>query len=164
MRIIRTLTLIVIPLIFSCAGGNSSLWIPYTFDGTNFSPPIETVSPAIWIRSGHFPMISKPDPGSALANKLPPGTGAVAGICYLQSTSGKMSMKNSFAPYPNEQITFINNEDGVFVTRTDQNGYFAEYLRAGNYYLFCRGVRSELKVNQGETTLVPIRGGKRMAD
>lgn len=164
MHIIRVIILMIFPLIFSCAEGSSSLWKPYIFDGINFSPTADDISKAIWIRSGHFPMVSAPAPGSAPSDILPPGSGAVAGICYLQTTGGRISARNQFSPYPDEQITLRSKVDGVSVTRTDGSGYFMEVLPAGVYELLCRGVRTEFRVKQGETTLVPIRGGKRMAD
>lgn len=164
MTIFRVIVLLIFTITAACAGGNSSLWRPYTFDGTNFAPSTAADAKSIWIRSGHFPKISVKYPNSAISDSLPPGTGAVAGICYRQTAGGKLSGQNSFAPYPDEQITIQSKADGVFVTRTDKNGYFTEYLAAGSYELFCRGIRIEIKINQGETTLAPIRGGKRMAD
>lgn len=164
MLTVRAMILLVFPIIFSCAGGNSSPWSPRYFDGMNFSPNTATSSKAIWIRNGHFPATAETPPGSASTDILPPGTGAVAGICYIQTSGGKLSDQNRFTPYPEEQITFRSKTDGVSVTRTDKDGYFAEYLPTGNYELFCRGVRTEIRIKQGETTLVPIRGGKRMAD
>ena len=164
MLLIRVIILMIFPTIFSCAGMNSTLWKAYTFDGIKFSPTSDNSPYTIWVRSGHFPSTAEPVPGSASADRLPPGTGAVAGICYLQTTGGKTAAQNSFTPYPDEQITFKSNTEGVSVTRTDKDGYFIEYLTAGKYELFCRGVRTEFSIKKGETTLVPIRGGKRMAD
>ena len=164
MLFIRVIILLIFPLIFSCAGGNSSTWKPYTFDGASFSPADDNLPKSIWLRSGHFPLTSEPPAGADSSDRLPPGTGAVAGICYQQTSGGKLYKQNAVTPYPDEQITFKSRTEGVSVTRTDNNGYFIEYLTAGNYELFCRGVRAEFSVKQGETTLVPIRGGKRMAD
>lgn len=161
MFIIRVIILLIFPLIFSCAGGSHSLWKPYIFDGAKFSPA-ENSPGAIWLRSGHLPATAEPSPESSY--KLPPDTGAVAGICYIQTTGGRISEHNLFTPYPDEQITFRSKTEGVSVTRTDKDGYFAEYLPTGNYELFCRGARAEFRIKKGETTLVPIRGGKRMAD
>jgi hypothetical protein len=164
MLLIRVIILMIFPIIFSCAGMNSSYGEAYTFDGIKFSPTSDNLSNSIWVRSGHFPSTAKPVPGSASADRLPPGIGAVAGICYRQTTGGKMAAQSSFTPYHDEQITFRSKSEGVSVTRTDKNGYFMEYLPTGEYELFCRGVRTEFRIKQGETTLVPIRGGKRMAD
>jgi len=164
MLISRFIILLFFTLTLSCAGGHSSPWKPFFFDGTNFSPAIDSSANAIWLRNGHFPSTTKPAAGPAIADRLPPGTGAVAGICYLQTSGGKISPHNAVTPYPNEQITFKSKTDGVSITRTDKDGYFIEYLTAGDYELFCRGVRTEIRIKQGETTLVPVRGGKRMAD
>lgn len=164
MVLLRTTILLIFPLILSCAGGNTPLWKAYTFDGTNFSPSSGTIAPTIWLRSGQLPTLAKPEQTRAASGSLPPGTGAVAGICYRQSSGGKTAGQTSFAPYPDEQIIIKNSAARTSLSRTDTNGYFTERLPAGSYELFCRGVRAEFRITQGETTLVPIRGGKRMAD
>lgn len=164
MIIFRVLALLIFTITAACAGGNSSLWRPYTFDGTKFALSTAADAKSIWLRSGHFPMISAKKQSSAHSDRLPPGTGAVAGICYRQTAGGKLSGQNSFEPYPDEQITIQSKTDSVFVTRTDKNGYFTAYLAAGSYELFCQGIRIDIMIKQGETTLAPIRGGKRMAD
>lgn len=163
-HLIRTALLALFPLLISCAGQGSSRWQPYIFDGIGFSPPAAIIPGTIWLRSGHFPAISETAPAAERSDRLSPKTGAVAGICYLQSGGGKLSGQETFTPYPGEQITLKNKQHGVFVTRTDTNGNFAEQLPAGDYELFCRGSRSEITIKQGETTLAPIRGGKRMLD
>lgn len=154
----------ILTLSLSCAGVDSSLWKPYTFDGKSFSQSEETNSGTIWLRSGHFPSLSAIAPGSVRSDRLSPKTGAVAGICYLQTSGGKLAGQKSFTPYPNEQISLKSKMHGVFVTRTDNNGNFAEQLPAGEYELSCRGGRAMITIQQGETTLTPLRGGKRMAD
>jgi len=164
MLISRFIVLLLFTLTLSCAGGHSSPWKPFLFDGTNFSPAADNSAKTIWLRSGHFPSTTEPAAGPAASDRLPPGTGAVAGICYLQTSGGKISPHSAFTPYPNEQITFKSKKDGVSITRTDKDGYFIEYLTAGDYELFCRGIRTEFRIKPGETTLVPVRGGKRMAD
>lgn len=162
MTIFRSLILMLFPLIFSCAGSNPSAWKPYFFDGSSFVAAEDNGAKTVWTRSGHYPLTSEPPAGDS--DRLPSGTGAVAGICYLQTSGGKLAPAAKVTPYADEQITFKNKDEGVYVTRTDKNGYFAEYLPAGNYEVFCRGARMEISIKRGETTLVPIRGGKRMAD
>ena len=164
MFIIRIIMLLIFPLIFSCVGGNHSIWAPYAFNGVNLSPASDTSSNAIWIKNGYLPITSKPTSNASPSDRLPPGTGAVAGICYIQTSGGKISRHNSFAPLPDEQITFKGKTGETAVSMTNKNGYFTEYLTAGNYELFCRGARAEFTVKSGETTLVPVRGGKRMVD
>lgn len=164
MLIIRIIILLIFPLFFSCAGGNASIWAPYAFDGTNLSPAGNTSSNAIWVQNGYLPTTSKPTSNFLPSDRLPPGTGAVAGICYVQISGGKISGHTSFAPFPDELITFKSKAGDTATAKTDKNGYFTEYLTAGDYELFCHGARAEFIVKSGETTLVPIRGGKRMVD
>lgn len=164
MFIIRITILLIFPLIFSCAGGSSSAWKPYIFDGIYLSPASNASPNALWVQNGYLPRAIKPTSQSLTSDKLPPGTGAVAGICYLQTTGGKISRQSSFATFPDEQITFKGKTGETSTTKTDKNGYFTAYLTDGDYELFCRGARTGFSVKAGETTLVPIRGGKRMAD
>lgn len=153
-----------IPTIFSCAGRAGPKWIPYTFNGSDFSVTYEKNLPVVWTRKGHFPVVSIHEPDSAATDPLPKGTGAIAGICYIQSSGGKLSGQSQLIPYSDEQVSFRNVSDGSSVTRTDKSGYFLDYLPKGDYVLFCRGVNKTFSIKEGETTFVPIRGGKRMAD
>jgi hypothetical protein len=164
LRLVRPALLLLLPLLLSCASGSTSHWRPYIFNGTSFSPADRTTSGTIWLRRGHFPAISDTPPADEHSNLLSPKTGAVAGICYLQTSGGKLSGHTSFTPYPDEQITLKNETHGVLVTRTDKNGAFAEHLPTGVYELFCRGGHAVITIQHGETTLTPIRGGKRMVD
>lgn len=163
-RAIYFLALITLPTIFSCAGMAPSKWNPYVFDGNSFSIATGSTITAIWVHTGYLPTASDSQPDKAVTALLPKGTGAIAGICYLNSTGGKSSGTSHFIPYPNEQVTFKGKTGGVYVARTDKNGYFLDYLPKGDYELFCRGVKSEFSIKESETTFVPIRGGKRMAD
>lgn len=81
MLITRTSILLIFLLTLSCAGSHSSPWKPFLFDGSGFSPTVDGTARAIWLRSGHFPSITEPTVGHASSDRLPPGTGAVAGIC-----------------------------------------------------------------------------------
>ncbi len=131
MLIIRIIILLIFPLFFSCAGGNASIWAPYVFDGINLSPADNTSSNAIWVQNGYLPTTSKPTSNSLSSVRLPPGTGAVAGICYVQISGGKISRHNSFTPFPDELITFKSKAGETATAKTDKNGYFTEYLTAG---------------------------------
>ena len=158
------LALVTLPTIFSCAGMTPSKWSPYVFDGNSFSMATGSTLAAIWVHTGYLPTVSDLQPDTTVSAHLPKGTGAVAGICYLQTTGGKSSGTSNIIPYSNEQITFKGKADGVYIARTDKYGYFIDYLPTGYYELFCRGVKREFSIKEGETTFVPIRGGKRMAD
>jgi len=142
----------------------ASAWHPYTFNGTEFHPGELTGRPSLWLRDGFTPRTDKPVAGALDLGRLPPKSGAVAGICYLQTSGGKLTDQSGFTPYPDEQIIIRSARDGIFVTRTDNNGIFIETLYPGEYELSCRGAGSPVVVKEGKTTLVRIRGGKRMAD
>ena len=157
------LLFLITPVIFSCSS-NTASWTPYQFNANGFYPSLDTPSKALWLRSGYFPYSGQNAPTAADNIKLPKDTGAVAGICYLQTSGGKIANQNMITPLPDEQITMKLIGEGVFVTRTDENGYFTDALHPGDYEFYCRGVKLSGKIRQGETTLIPIRGGKRMAD
>lgn len=157
------LLLLLTPVIFSCSS-NASSWTPYLFNESGFHPSMVAPSKALWIRPGYFPYNGQDSPHASGNAKLPAGTGAVAGICYLQTSGGKIASQNMITPLPDEQITMKLIGEGVFVTRTDDKGYFTDALYPGDYEFYCRGVKVSGKIRRGETTLIPIRGGKRMAD
>lgn len=158
-----TLLLLLAPLMFSCSS-NGAAWTPYLFDGTDFRVAPDGQTKSVWLRYGYFPYLGQEAPLDTATTKLPAGTGAVAGICYLQTSGGKLVTQSRITPLPDEQITMKLSGEGAFVTRTDDSGYFSDALYPGEYEFYCRGVKVTGRVKQGETTLLPIRGGKRMAD
>lgn len=162
------LRLLFLPLItvfsLSSCTPSASTWQSYTFNGTEFHPGEITGKPSLWLRDGFIPRTEKPLTGALDLGNLPPKSGAVAGICYLQASGGKLSDKSGFTPYADEQIIIRSARDGIFVTRTDSNGLFTEMLYPGEYEFSCRGAGMPAVVKEGKTTLVQIRGGKRMAD
>lgn len=142
----------------------ASPWRPYTFDGKEFVPGELEGTPSFWIRDGFIPRTEQPGARAVDSGHLPAKSGAVAGICYLQTSGGKLADQSGTAPYGDEQITIRSARDGVFVTRTDAKGLFIETLYPGEYEFSCRGAGSSAVITEGKTTLVRIRGGKRMAD
>lgn len=153
-------------LLTSCAifAQPESPWHPYTFNGQKFiEGEIKGIQP-IWLRDGFTPRLTKPEKAADDNWQLPPKSGAVAGICYLQTSGGKITSQTGVTPLADEQIVIKSMKEGVFVTRTDKDGLFAEVLDPGEYEFSCRGAGRQTEVNEGKTTLVQIRGGKRMAD
>lgn len=163
-----SLRLLFLPLItvfsLSSCTLSASTWQPYTFNGTGFLPGEPGGKPSIWLRDGFTPRTGKPLDGADDLGSLPPKSGAVAGICYLQTGGGKLVDHSGYTPYADEQILIRSARDGLFVTRTDSNGIFIETLYPGEYEFSCRGAASPAVIKEGKTTLVRIRGGKRMAD
>lgn len=154
----------IIPLTLSCASCTASPWRPYTFNGNDFQPAVPVTDQTLWLRNGYLPRLDDPGRLAADTGRLPPGTGAVAGICYLQTSGGKVEGKSSVTPYPDEQITIKSKKEGISVIRTDDAGYFIELLPPGDYQFICRGAGKQVTVKKGKTTLIQLRGGKRMAD
>jgi hypothetical protein len=155
----------LLTLTASCSlSASPTKWEKFTFNGQDFQTGRFENSPSIWTRAGYTPRIKEPDSASRDSGKLPPKTGAVAGICYLQTSGGKIAVQSGAIPLPHEQITFRNREFGTSVTSSDVAGFFIKELFPGDYQLFCRGAVVDVRAIEGQTVLVPIRGGKRMAD
>jgi len=139
-------------------------WEKFSFNGQGFQKGGRENWPAIWLRDGFTPRVAEPHSTSLDFGKLPPQSGAVAGVCYLQISGGKLGDGNGTEPLPDEQITISSTKHGVSVTRSDAAGIFIEELFPGDYQLSCRGAEVAVIVKEGKTVLVPIRGAKRMAD
>lgn len=157
------------PLSFSLIACTNSAfspqtWQAHTFVGPEFLPGEQPSRPSIWLRDGYIPRTVNPGAQAVDIGRLPPKSGAVAGICYLQTSGGKLADQAGFQAFPDEQITIRNDQTGIFITRTDDNGYFIETLYPGKYEFYCRGAVSSAVIAEGKTTLVRLRGGKRMAD
>jgi len=169
MNRLLLLSILFSPTIFftaSCSHSNSQVysWQPYTFNGVEFVNQKIAGLPSIWIRDGYYPRTAEPEKVTADSGKLSPRSGAVAGVCYIHSSGGKLADRSGFEPLPDEQITIRNARYGVSVIRSDSAGFFMEELFPETYELFCRGARREVIVREGKTVLTVIRGGKRMVD
>lgn len=160
------LPLITLLTLSSCSlpSTTASTWQPVAFNGIEFVPGEQKDMPTLWIRDGFIPRTEKLGSAAENIGRLPSKVGAVAGICYLQASGGKLADKSGIAPYADEQITIKSTREGVFVTRTDDNGLFIETLYPGEYNFSCRGAGASAVITEGKTTLVRIRGGKRMVD
>jgi hypothetical protein len=139
-------------------------WEKFTFNGQEFQSGGIDNRPAIWLRDGYSPRIAEPQDASLDYGKLPPKSGAIAGVCYLQISGGKLADQSGAKPLPDEQITISSSKYGISVTRSDAAGFFIEELFPGDYQLYCRGAGLEVRVKEGQTVLVPIKGAKRMVD
>jgi hypothetical protein len=95
---------------------------------------------------------------------LPDGTGVIAGICYLQSSGGKLGGSSGFAPYSHVPLLISSGGKQFVKVQTDDHGYFIAVLPAGVYSVGNAPSTAEITVERGVTTLVPLRAGKRMVD
>lgn len=131
------------------------------FDGSVFREG-STVGSAIATRIGHYPqLLQEGSPGEA--RPLPPGTGALAGICYIQQSGGKLGSHPSFLPRPDMPVT-VRGAGAEKETRCDGNGFFSLALPPGRYEVHSGADSGTVTIELDKTTLIPLRGGKRMVD
>ena len=138
-------------------------WNYFHFDGRGFvAGKAADDSPSVALRAGVRPVIvakgAKPEPVS-----LDGQTGALVGICYGQSSGGKLKVGAAFLPYPRLPVRIFSGETVVAATQTDAEGYFLVMLPAGRYRVKARQ-EVEVTIENGTTTLLPLRAGKRMVD
>lgn len=138
-------------------------WNYYHFDGRGFIAGQPDSGAFVAMRDGVRPVVltqaDKIEPVS-----LPPGKGAIAGICYTQSSGGKLTSGSAFAPAPGVPVQISANNRVVATARSDEQGYFVAIVDAGGYVVAGGPAAVELAVEKGKTTLVPLRTGKRMVD
>ena len=132
------------------------------FDGSVFREGKTAGQPAIATRIGHYPQLLQ-DGSSREAVPLPSGTGALAGICYIQQSGSKLGSHPAFLPRPGMPV----NVSGTGVereARCDEHGFFSLALPAGRYNVRSGADSRAVTIEQDKTTLIPLRGGKRMVD
>jgi hypothetical protein len=139
-------------------------WNYYHFDGRGFvagQPPDQ--SPFLALRDHVLPVVM-PRMATVEAVALPPATGALAGICYIQSSGGKLGGGRGYAPCSRAPLTIYSGKTVEMFTQSDDFGFFVAMLPAGMYYVVSGTFTAEAVVEKVTTTLVPLRVGKRMVD
>jgi hypothetical protein len=149
----------------AAANRPADVWNYYHFDGIAFIPgPTADGSPFVAVREKVRPVVLTALAAAVEQIALPDGSGVIAGICYLQSSGGKLGGGGGYLPYPRVPL-LISTEGKAFVTvETDDHGYFVVVLPAGTYSVGNGPFTAEITVERGITTLVPLRAGKRMVD
>ena len=138
-------------------------WNYFHFDGHGFvaGKPADD-SPAVALRAGVRPVLvgkgGKPEPVSLAGH-----AGALVGICFSQGSGGKLKAGAGFLPYPRLPVQVFSGETMVAATQTDAEGYFLVTLPPGKYRVRARQ-EVEVTVENGKTTLLALRAGKRMVD
>ena len=149
------------------AGGKRPVdtWTLYHFDGTAFvSGPATDGTPFMAIREKVRPVILTTMAAPIEQTPLPDGSGVIAGICYLQSSGGKLGGGSGFTPYARVPLQISSGGKEFVSVQTDDQGYFVVVLPAGTYSVGSGPFAAEITVDRGVTTLVPLRAGKRMVD
>jgi len=166
-----TLILAVLAIVVMCAAVSAAAkrpgaaWNYYHFDGRLFAGgPAAESSPFLAVRDGVVPVVlTRMARIEAVA--LPPGTGALAGICFIQSSGGRLpGGSNTHIPCPGTELTVTSGSTIVQQTKTDGSGFFMVLLPGGAYRVSRGPFSAETTVENGRTTLVPLRAGKRTVD
>ncbi len=140
-------------------------WSYYHFDGGAFvSGPASDGSVFVAVREKMRPVIMASRESQLEQTSLPDGAGAITGICYLQSSGGKLGNGIGFKPYPRVPILISSGGKQFVSVETDDRGYFVVVLPSGTYSIGSGPFTAEITVDRGTTTLVPLRAGKRMVD
>jgi len=95
---------------------------------------------------------------------LPEDAGVIAGICYFQSSGGKLGGTVGYVACPRTPLLVSSNGKQLVTVQTDEHGYFVAVLAAGKYSIGSGPFTAEISVDRGITSLVPLRAGKRMVD
>lgn len=140
-------------------------WSYYHFDGIGFKAgPAPDDKPCIAVREGVRPVVLLTQTASTESISLPEGAGAISGICYIQSSGGKLGSNSAYAPCPRTPLLISSGGKQLVTVQTDEQGYFVVVLAAGTYHVGSGPFTAEISVESGITTLVPLRAGKRMVD
>jgi len=170
MATVSTLLLSGLTLLFMCVAVSGlsrrpdTVWNYYHFDGQSFAAGLPADdAPYLAVRDGFKPVVLKRS-GAAVAAPLQNNTGALAGICFIQSSGGKIAGARGYLPCTGTTIDFFSGTTLVQSSRTDDAGYFMALLPTGRYRITNGAFNVEASVEAGTTVLVPLRAGKRMVD
>jgi hypothetical protein len=141
----------------------SGVWNYFHFDGRSFIAGQPTSgTPFVAVRDGVRPAVLT-HMAKIEATGLAAGTGALVGICYIQSSGGKLAPGPAYLPSARMPVRISAGGTLVATAETDEQGYFVTALAVGRYQVNCKET-VEATVENGKTTLVPLRVGKRMVD
>ncbi|MDD2365826.1 MAG: hypothetical protein PHN84_06640 [Desulfuromonadaceae bacterium] len=141
-------------------------WNYYHFDGNVFVPGSGNGGKAyLAVMDKMMPRILKASAPTTEQQHLPDDNGGVAGICYLQSTGGKLGLTAAASSRSARSNLVISSGGRKYaVVETDDDGFFALALPAGLYSISGGSVASDITVTEGKTTLTAVRTGKRVVD
>ena len=143
----------------------ADVWNYYHFDGISFtSGPTLDGSAFVAVREKVRPVVLTAQTSQIEQIPLPEGAGVIAGICYLQSSGGKLGVGSGFKAYPHVPLIISSGGRQLVTVQTDDHGYFVTVLPAGLYSVGSGPATAGITVERGITTLVPLRAGKRMVD
>jgi hypothetical protein len=156
MRLILLAMLLTVSLPMSAT---ASQWQRLGFDGNAFAAGAG--SAAIMVRDGYLPVAE--EAAVPREDQLPKRTGALAILCYLQQSAGKLKNHPATAPMAGVLVTVAKGSLTV-AGRTDASGYFILALPPGSYQVTVLGYTKKVVVEKDKTALAAFRSGKRMVD
>lgn len=169
----KTFLLLMVFLVVAALSASASaagkrptdIWNYYHFNGSAFTPgPAIDGNAYVAVREKVRPVVLTAQTSDIEQSALPDGTGVIAGICYLQSSGGKLGGSSGYKPYSRVPLTISSGGKELVTIMTDDNGYFVMVLPAGTYSIGSGPFTAEITVERGITTLVPLSTGKRMVD
>lgn len=161
------LALLLCGAVPAAAAGKRPLesWNYYHFNGSAFTAgPATDGSAFIAVREKMRPVVVTTQLPQLEQTGLADSDGVIAGICYLQSSGGKLGGGSGIKPYPRIPLLISSGGKQFVTVQTDDHGYFVVILPAGTYTVGSGPFTAEISVERGITTLVPLRAGKRMVD
>jgi hypothetical protein len=163
--LLEILAIVVMSIAVSAASRRPvAAWNYYHFDGHGFvaGPPADS-RPFLAVKDGSVPaVLTRMAKIEAVA--LPADKGALAGICYIESSGGKLVGGHGHIPCPGMELTISSGSTVVRHAVTDGSGYFVVLLPGGVYRVSSGVFAAVVTVENGTTTVVPLRAGKRMVD
>jgi hypothetical protein len=140
-------------------------WVYYHFDGSSFQPGPATDGTAfIAVRNEVQPVVTLSALSTQDAPALSAKSGVIAGICYFLTSGGKLGSGPGYTPCPDTPLQISSGGKQFVTVKTDEHGYFVVVLEAGTYSLGSGPFTATITVENGVTSLVPLRAGKRMVD
>ena len=136
-------------------------WQPFYFDGAAFRPGEGTGTATVQLREGYLPVV-RHGGGPVPEQRLQGENGALAVFCYMQTAGGKLRDAGGFLPMEGLPLR-ITGEREIPAT-TDTHGFFVMELPPGEYEVRAQGMSRSVRVEKGKSSLIAIRGGKRMVD
>ena len=151
--------------IFAAGKRQTNTWNYYHFDGNAFiAGPAADGSAFVAVREKIQPVVVTAKSSQSEQIALPDGAGVIAGICYIQSSGGKLASGSGFIPCSRVPLQISSGGKQLVTVQTDDQGYFVVVLPAGTYSVGNGPIAAEIVVERGITTLAPLRAGKRMVD
>lgn len=139
-------------------------WNYYHFDGTRFVAGQATGGNRfVAVRDGVRPVVLT-HVTKIEAVGLPAGAGALAGICYIQVSGGKLTDGTGYLASPTMRLPISSGSSIVASVETDEQGYFIAVLPPGRYVAGQGPLAREVLVEKNRTSLMALRVGRRMVD